>query len=82
MGIGFWEAAFLLVAIGLIFGSGRIPTVMRDLGKGIRKIRDGFAATKETPGDAIPGRAAPPLIEGTGVRISVSDPVPPPPGQA
>jgi sec-independent protein translocase protein TatA len=37
--IGPWELLIILLAIGLLFGATRLPTMARSLGEGIREFR-------------------------------------------
>lgn len=48
MGIGLWQLVLILVVVFVFFGAGRLPTVMGDIGKGIRNLRDGL----KSEGDA------------------------------
>ena len=40
MGLSFWHLLLVLIAIFILFGAGKLPKVMGDLGKGIRNLRD------------------------------------------
>lgn len=42
MGMSFGHLALLLIIILVVFGAGRLPQVMGDLGKGLRAFKDGF----------------------------------------
>ena len=42
MGIGFRELVIILVIVVIIFGLGKLPKVMKDLGKGIKEFKDGM----------------------------------------
>lgn len=51
-GLGIWEILVILVIILVIFGAGKLPKVMGDLGKGIRSFKSGLkdaTAEDETP---------------------------------
>jgi sec-independent protein translocase protein TatA len=37
-----WELLLILVIVFVLFGAGKLPKVMGDLGKGIRSLRDGL----------------------------------------
>ncbi len=39
---GFWELLLVLVIVLVFFGAGKLPSVMKDVGKGIRSLRDGL----------------------------------------
>ena len=42
MGIGIWELVLIFAIVLVIFGAGRIPTIMKDVGKGIKSLKDGL----------------------------------------
>jgi sec-independent protein translocase protein TatA len=42
MGISFWHLLLVLIIIFIVFGAGRLPKVMGDVGKGIRSLREGL----------------------------------------
>lgn len=42
MGMSFGHLALLLVIVLVVFGAGRLPQVMGDLGKGLRAFKDGL----------------------------------------
>jgi sec-independent protein translocase protein TatA len=44
MGIGVFELLLILVLVLVIFGAGKLPKVMGDIGKGIRNMKDGLKA--------------------------------------
>jgi sec-independent protein translocase protein TatA len=48
MGIGIPELLLILVVVLIVFGAGKLPGVMKDLGKGVKSFREGVdgAATK------------------------------------
>lgn len=48
MNIGFAELVVILLIVLLLFGAGRLPRIMGDLGKGMRSLRDGLKED-ETP---------------------------------
>ena len=41
MGIGIGELALILVIVLIVFGAGKLPKVMKDLGKGVKSFKDG-----------------------------------------
>lgn len=43
MKIGFTELLLILVIVFVLFGAGRLPKVMGDLGKGLHSLRKGLA---------------------------------------
>ena len=54
MGLSFWHLVVVLVVVLVVFGAGRLPNVMGDLGKGIRSFKEGLNAdgkddTKQIP---------------------------------
>jgi sec-independent protein translocase protein TatA len=44
MGLSVWHILIVLVVVLVIFGAGRLPNVMGDLGKGIRSFKEGLNA--------------------------------------
>jgi sec-independent protein translocase protein TatA len=42
MSIGIWELLLILAIVFVIFGAGKLPQVMSDLGKGIKSLKDGM----------------------------------------
>ncbi len=42
MGLGFWELAVILLIILGLFGAGKLPRVMGDVGKGVKALKDGL----------------------------------------
>lgn len=53
MGIGVPELLLILVVVLIIFGAGKLPGVMKDMGKGVKAFRDGMdGETKKSDADA------------------------------
>lgn len=42
MGLSFFHLVVLLIVVLVVFGAGRLPQVMGDLGKGIRNFKAGM----------------------------------------
>jgi sec-independent protein translocase protein TatA len=42
MSIGIWQLILILVIILLIFGAGKLPKVMKDIGSGIKNLKEGL----------------------------------------
>jgi sec-independent protein translocase protein TatA len=42
MGIGFGELVVILVVVLILFGAGKLPGVMSELGKGVKNFKDGM----------------------------------------
>lgn len=51
MGLSFWHILVVLVVVLVVFGAGRLPTVMGDLGKGIRSFKEGLNADQKEAED-------------------------------
>ena len=47
MGIGIWELVLILAIVLLVFGAGKLPKVMGDVGKGIRSLKDSLKGDNE-----------------------------------
>ncbi|MBV8060680.1 MAG: twin-arginine translocase TatA/TatE family subunit [Alphaproteobacteria bacterium] len=48
MGLSFGHILIVLVVVLIIFGAGRLPNVMGDLGKGIRSFKAGLNGEDKT----------------------------------
>jgi sec-independent protein translocase protein TatA len=46
MPIGFTELALILVLVLILFGAGKLPKVMSDLGKGVSSFKKGLNTTE------------------------------------
>jgi sec-independent protein translocase protein TatA len=42
MGLSFFHLVVVLVVVLILFGAGRLPNVMGDLGRGLRAFKDGL----------------------------------------
>jgi sec-independent protein translocase protein TatA len=56
MGLSFWHLLIVLAVILIVFGAGKLPNVMGDLGRGIRSFKEGLEGkegdeTKKIPDD-------------------------------
>jgi len=49
--IGVWQLALIVLIVFVLFGAGRLPSVMGDIGKGIRNFRKGLHNDPDTPVD-------------------------------
>lgn len=93
MGLGVWEVAILLVIVAVIFGAGKLPSVMGDLAKGIKTFKSELSGDKAQAAPAAeatvpPAPApmptatpapAPATIDATATRVTTTaEPVPPP----
>jgi sec-independent protein translocase protein TatA len=47
MGLSFWHMLLVLIVVFIVFGAGRLPKVMGDVGKGIRNLREGLKGEDE-----------------------------------
>lgn len=53
---GIWQICLVLLLVLILFGAGKLPRVMGDLGKGVRNMRNGLKdesveVTKSDNGD-------------------------------
>ncbi len=46
MSLGIWQIALIVLVILLLFGAGRLPRMMEDLGKGINSFKKGLKDEK------------------------------------
>ena len=42
MSLGIWQLVLILVIVLLLFGAGKLPRVMGDIGKGVKSLKDGL----------------------------------------
>ena len=52
MGFGLTEMVVILAIVLLLFGAGKLPTVMGDLAKGVRNFKAGLKDEPPPPGPA------------------------------
>ena len=52
MSIGFWQIAVVVILVVLLFGRGKISSLMGDVAKGIKRFKKGMAT--ETTEDSEP----------------------------
>lgn len=48
--LGGGELVFVLVIVLIVFGAGKLPDVLGQLGRGVRTFRDESSGDKATPG--------------------------------
>ena len=51
MSIGFWQIAIVVILVVLLFGRGKISSLMGDVAKGIKSFKKGMSDTPESPND-------------------------------
>ena len=44
MSIGFWQIAIVVILVVLLFGRGKISSLMGDVAKGIKSLKKGMAS--------------------------------------
>ena len=44
MSLGIWEILLILLVVLILFGAGKLPKVMFDLGVGIKKFKEGLSS--------------------------------------
>ena len=51
MSIGFWQIAIVVILVVLLFGRGKISSLMGDVAKGIKSFKKGMASdqTEDSP---------------------------------
>ncbi len=42
MSIGIWQIVLILVVVLIVFGAGKLPSVMGDVGKGMKNFKQGL----------------------------------------
>ena len=51
MGISFWQVAIVVVLVVLLFGRGKISSLMGDVAKGIKSFKKGMSDDKSSGDD-------------------------------
>ena len=51
MGLSFSHVILLLVVVLILFGAGKLPSVMTDLAKGLKAFKDGMKDSDSTSDD-------------------------------
>jgi len=54
MGLSFWHILIVLLVVLVVFGAGKLPQVMGDLGKGIKSFKAGVNDEKSDKTDKLP----------------------------
>ncbi|MEJ0062610.1 MAG: twin-arginine translocase TatA/TatE family subunit [Alphaproteobacteria bacterium] len=49
MGLSIWHLLVVLAVVLVVFGAGKLPRVMGDLGKGVRNFKAGLDGKDEPP---------------------------------
>lgn len=52
MSIGIGELILILLIVFVLFGAGKLPQVMGDIGKGLKNLKKGFKEEEKTPADS------------------------------
>ncbi len=47
MGLSFWHILIVLLVVLVVFGAGKLPQVMGDLGKGLKSFKSGLNDDKK-----------------------------------
>ena len=61
MSIGFWQIAIVVVLVVLLFGRGKISSIMGDVAKGIKSFKRGMSDESKdtTPSEQTPNNQTP-----------------------
>lgn len=52
--IGFWQILLVVLVVVLLFGAGKIPRLMKDIGGGIKAFKKGLNEEDDDKGDHKP----------------------------
>jgi sec-independent protein translocase protein TatA len=58
-GLNYWEVLLILGVMLLLFGSSRLPTLMRSMGRSITEFKRGVREGAEAPDEALPENSKP-----------------------
>ena len=56
MGISFWQIAIVVVLVVLLFGRGKISSLMGDVAKGIKSFKKGMKDPIQDQSDSTPSK--------------------------
>ena len=59
MSIGFWQIAIVVVLVVLLFGRGKISSLMGDVAKGIKSFKKGMKDPTQDQTDSAPSQDKP-----------------------
>jgi sec-independent protein translocase protein TatA len=59
MGLSFWHIIIVLLVVLIVFGAGKLPQVMGDLGKGIKSFKSGMNDDDKTADKSEPTKLPP-----------------------
>jgi len=65
MSIGFWQIAIVVVLVVLLFGRGKISSLMGDVAKGIKSFKKGMSDNSNQTGSISPSEETPKTSEET-----------------
>jgi sec-independent protein translocase protein TatA len=65
MSIGFWQIAIVVVLVVLLFGRGKISSLMGDVAKGIKSFKKGMSDNSNQTGSISPSEETPKTSEDT-----------------
>lgn len=51
MGLSIWHVIIVLMVVLIIFGAGKLPSVMGDVAKGVRNFKEGLRGEEEPKGE-------------------------------
>ncbi len=70
MSLGVWEMLIVLLIVLVIFGAGKLPKVMGDVGKGIKNFKAGLKDEEAAGPEPLPPPPVMPAqaVDGTPVR--------------
>jgi sec-independent protein translocase protein TatA len=59
MGLSFWHILVVLLVVLIIFGAGKLPQIMGDLGKGIKSFKSGLNTDEKITDKSDPAKLPP-----------------------
>jgi sec-independent protein translocase protein TatA len=61
--MGVWKYLLIIVIIFIIFGAGKLPKVMEELGRGVRLFKKGLKEDDKPKGKSKPRKKSKPLAK-------------------
>jgi sec-independent protein translocase protein TatA len=63
MSLGVWELMLILAIVFVLFGAGKLPQVMSDLGKGVKSLKEGLKGEQNQTKDQAQKKASDQLAQ-------------------
>jgi sec-independent protein translocase protein TatA len=69
----FWHVVVVLLVVLIIFGAGKLPKVMGDLGRGMKNFKESMKTGEEENADATARQVPPPAANATAAQPAADE---------